>query len=170
MKSQGGGRSRSLQTSDRRAKGVNIKPPQVCPAHRGLTGTGSVVPRAENVPIHCLPRAQEPLGGPGGRKQKAQVSVCLCCEGGSSGGVGVLSRPRGKRSLPELSSDRKRGAGQPLSAGRSQQALVFSLLPRRSEVFLLSEESHKQGSWLKVLQSSEDKEMVRGAESIHDIN
>ena len=53
---------------------------------------------------------------------------------------------------------------------RSQQAPAFSLQPRRSEVFLLREESGKQGSWLKVLHSSEDKEMVRGAESIHDIN
>lgn len=53
---------------------------------------------------------------------------------------------------------------------RSQQAPVFSLQPHRSEVFLLREESRKQGSWLKVLRSSEDKEVVRGAESILDIN
>lgn len=88
MKSKGGGRPRSLQTSDRRAKGVrefvtgkpgetisssaqhpllqvNIKPPQVCPAHPGLTGTGSLVPRAEDVPIHISREPGSPREVPG---------------------------------------------------------------------------------------------------------
>ena len=73
--------------------------------------------------------------GPQGRKEPDRAEHKRTCrQPGCIGWGCVSSRPecvrsepslplsassfRGKRSLPELSSDRKRGAGQPLSAGR----------------------------------------------------
>ena len=58
---------------------VSIKPPQVCPAHRGLTRTGSLVPCAENIPIHVArePGSPQEVPGAGNGRHRSQIACVV---------------------------------------------------------------------------------------------